>query len=102
MGSLRHLSSSENLKYARLWGSGKFDGQQVDREYVLKDEDIQKINRKVRIGVGDRDYMVSIEETVNVYRLLQHGELQIFPNTQHPLERVSVSDLAYSISNFFR
>jgi len=68
----------------------------------MYDEDIQKINKKVRIGMGDQDYMVSIEESVGVYRLLQYGELQIFPDTQHPLERVSFSNLAYSILNFFK
>ena len=74
----------------------------LGQKTVLKDEDIQNINRKVRIGMGDQDYMVSIEESVGVYRLLQHGELQIFPDTQHPLERVSFSNLAYSIMNFFK
>ncbi len=74
----------------------------LGQKNVLKDEDIQKINKKVRIGMGDQDYMVSIEESVSVYRLLQHGELQIFPSTPHPLERVSLSDLAYSIMNFFK
>jgi pimeloyl-ACP methyl ester carboxylesterase len=74
----------------------------LGQENVLKDEDIQKINKKVRIGMGDQDYMVSIEESVSVYRLLQYGELQIFPDTQHPLERVSFSNLAYSILNFFK
>jgi pimeloyl-ACP methyl ester carboxylesterase len=74
----------------------------IGKKNELNDEDIQKINKKVRIGVGDRDYMVSIEESVNVYRLLQYGELQIFPDTQHPLERVSFPNLAYSILNFFK
>jgi pimeloyl-ACP methyl ester carboxylesterase len=74
----------------------------IGQKNTLNDEDIQKINKKVRIGMGDQDYMVSIEESVGVYRLLQYGELQIFPNTQHPLERVSFSDLAYSILNFFK
>jgi len=74
----------------------------IGKKNELNDEDIQKINKKVRIGVGDRDYMASIEESVNVYRLLQHGELQIFPDTQHPLERVSFPNLAYSILNFFK
>ena len=72
------------------------------KESALQNEDIKKINKKVRIGVGDRDYLVSIEESVNVYRLLQHGELQIFPDTSHPLERVSMPSLANSIVNFFR
>jgi pimeloyl-ACP methyl ester carboxylesterase len=74
----------------------------LGKKSVLNDEEIQKINKKVRIGMGDQDYMVSIEESVNVYRLLQHGELQIFPDTQHPLERVSFPNLAHSIMNFFK
>lgn len=29
-----------NLKFARVWGSAKFDGQRVEKSYVLKDKDI--------------------------------------------------------------
>ncbi|MDH4220773.1 MAG: TGS domain-containing protein [Candidatus Aminicenantes bacterium] len=29
-----------NLKFARVWGSAKFDGQRVEKNYVLKDRDI--------------------------------------------------------------
>ena len=28
------------LKYARIWGSERFDGQMVNREHVLADEDV--------------------------------------------------------------
>jgi ribosome-interacting GTPase 1 len=29
-----------NLKFVRIWGSAKFDGQRVEKNYVLKDRDI--------------------------------------------------------------
>ncbi|OGW37643.1 MAG: hypothetical protein A2Y97_08825 [Nitrospirae bacterium RBG_13_39_12] len=29
-----------NLKFARIWGSAKFDGQRVEKNYILKDKDI--------------------------------------------------------------
>lgn len=29
-----------NLKYARIWGSVKFDGQRVEKNHILKDKDI--------------------------------------------------------------
>jgi ribosome-interacting GTPase 1 len=29
-----------NLKYARIWGSAKFDGQRVEKSHILKDKDI--------------------------------------------------------------
>ncbi len=35
-----HKDFIPNLKYARIWGSAKFDGQRVEKNYVLKDRDI--------------------------------------------------------------
>jgi ribosome-interacting GTPase 1 len=35
-----HKDFTFNLKYARIWGSAKFDGQRVEKNYVLKDKDI--------------------------------------------------------------
>lgn len=69
---------------------------------VMSDDDIRKITAKVRIGVGDRDRMASIEESVRVYRLLQKGELQIFPGTPHPLEKISTEQLGNALFDFFK
>lgn len=35
-----HKDFSAKLKYARVWGSGKFEGQRVHREYLVQDGDI--------------------------------------------------------------
>lgn len=35
-----HKDFAEKLKYARLWGSSKFDGQRVEKTYILEDRDI--------------------------------------------------------------
>ena len=35
-----HKDWRQRLKYAVLWGSGKFEGQRIGREYVLTDGDI--------------------------------------------------------------
>jgi ribosome-interacting GTPase 1 len=35
-----HKDFVNELKYARIWGKGKYDGQSVSREEVLEDEDI--------------------------------------------------------------
>lgn len=41
----RHLHKDfSNLKYARVWGSGKFLGQRVSKDYELKNKDIVEIN----------------------------------------------------------
>jgi ribosome-interacting GTPase 1 len=33
-----------NLKFARIWGSAKFEGQRVEKSHVLKDRDIVELN----------------------------------------------------------
>jgi ribosome-interacting GTPase 1 len=35
-----HKDFFHGLKFARVWGSAKFDGQRVEKNYVLKDRDI--------------------------------------------------------------
>jgi ribosome-interacting GTPase 1 len=39
-----HQEFAEKLKYVRIWGSGKFDGQQVPSEHILEDKDIIEIH----------------------------------------------------------
>ena len=39
-----HKDFHNKLKYALVWGSGKFDGQKVKREHVLEDGDIIELH----------------------------------------------------------
>ena len=39
-----HRDFVERLKYVRIWGSGRFDGQQVPADHVLEDGDIVEIH----------------------------------------------------------
>jgi hypothetical protein len=39
-----HGEFAERLKYVRIWGSGRFDGQQVPADYRLADGDIVEIH----------------------------------------------------------
>ncbi len=41
-----HKDFSENLKFAKVWGSAKFAGQQVSGDYVLKDGDVVELHLK--------------------------------------------------------
>jgi pimeloyl-ACP methyl ester carboxylesterase len=66
----------------------------------LKAEDYATINLPVLLMLGDRDKMVSLEETLTVYRKLPAAQLSILPNTPHPIEQVSVSRLAFEIQTF--
>ncbi len=39
-----HKDFKSKLKYAMVWGSGKFDGQRVSQEHVLQDNDIIELH----------------------------------------------------------
>jgi len=39
-----HKEVADRLKFARIWGHAKFDGQQVDRHHVLADKDVVELH----------------------------------------------------------
>lgn len=41
---LVHKEFAENLRYARIWGSERFDGQKVQRDYVVHDKDVIELH----------------------------------------------------------
>jgi ribosome-interacting GTPase 1 len=46
MAELIHKDFIHNLKYACIWGSAKFDGQRVQKDYVLHDRDVVEFHVK--------------------------------------------------------
>jgi ribosome-interacting GTPase 1 len=40
-----HHDFLAQLKYARLWREGRFDGQMVNRDHVLEDKDVVELHR---------------------------------------------------------
>jgi ribosome-interacting GTPase 1 len=39
-----HRDFAARLKYARIWGEEKYQGQKVNRDYILKDGDIIELH----------------------------------------------------------
>jgi len=39
-----HREIASSLKYARIWGSGRFEGQQVGRDYQVRDGDVVELH----------------------------------------------------------
>ncbi|MBS1911284.1 MAG: alpha/beta fold hydrolase [Bacteroidetes bacterium] len=67
----------------------------------LTGDDLRQVGTEVMVGVGDRDQMVTIEETLAAYRALPAARLIVLPGTPHPLERVSPQRLGREIVGFF-
>ena len=64
-------------------------------------EDTGVIENEVLIGIGDRDKMVTLEESITVYRALKNGRLLVMHDTHHPIDQVDAVRLAAEIKRFF-
>lgn len=67
----------------------------------LQSEDYASIAQPVMISIGDKDAMVTLEETVDVYRQLPDAHLFVLPYTQHPVEKVDMERLKNELLLFF-
>ncbi|WP_109696997.1 alpha/beta fold hydrolase [Chitinophaga deserti] len=67
---------------------------------LLTPETVADINIPVRLMVGDRDHMVSIEETLGIFRSLPNGSMVVLPETKHPIEKVNKAVLIWEIRSF--
>jgi ribosome-interacting GTPase 1 len=44
MARVVHQDFARNLKFTRIWSKNKYDGQRVNRDCVLEDEDIIELH----------------------------------------------------------
>lgn len=67
---------------------------------LLTHEQLGELKNEVLVGIGDRDKMVTLEETIAAYRALPDAKLLILPGTPHPIEQVDVNRAADEIKRF--
>ncbi|HLP29328.1 MAG TPA: alpha/beta fold hydrolase [Candidatus Didemnitutus sp.] len=67
---------------------------------VLTHERVGSLKTPVRYGIGDRDEMVTLAETVDFYKATPDAELAVVPGTRHPMERVNPTLLSHHILSF--
>jgi len=66
----------------------------------VKESDFEHINIPVLLSVGDKDIMVTLEETIAVQRKIKDSQLLVLPRTIHPIDRVDAVELAHQIKRF--
>lgn len=62
---------------------------------------LAEIKQTIQISVGDKDNMVTLEETIAAYRQIKNAQLLVLPQTQHPFEKVHAEWIAGEIRNYF-
>jgi pimeloyl-ACP methyl ester carboxylesterase len=66
----------------------------------LKREDLAMLDFPCLVMLGDRDKMVTLEETLDVYKRLPDGQLAVLPATPHPIEGVGAETLLFMLRRF--
>jgi pimeloyl-ACP methyl ester carboxylesterase len=72
----------------------------MGKDNPLRSEAYKNIPHRSLIMLGDRDKMVTLAETIEVYQLLPNAALSVLPNTPHPIEAVSTARLSFEIRSF--
>lgn len=71
--------------------------REINEKQFLAPEQLKKINTPVTLGLGDKDNMVSLQETLEVYQTLPNSKLFILPGTKHALASANVGLLSLLI-----
>ena len=72
----------------------------LGKNNALQLTDYPSVNIPVLLLLGDRDKMITLEETINVYKQLPSAEMAMLPGTPHPIEQVDGSLLKFLINKF--
>ncbi|WP_452602581.1 alpha/beta fold hydrolase [Pontimicrobium sp. MEBiC06410] len=67
---------------------------------ILTEKVLQSIPHKILITIGDKDKMVSLEESQKSATLLPNGTLQIIENFPHQIEKIDIKNLTKIITGF--
>lgn len=69
---------------------------------LLDHEAMTSLEIPVLTMIGDRDRMVSIDETFAAYRQLPKGSLAVLPQTGHPIEMMPLETLGSCLNRWLR
>ncbi len=98
---VENLKSIHKQDWKNLVKSIAFLMSDLGLNQYLKPEYVLEINHLIRIALGDRDAMVTLDETANIYKALPNAQFQVYPNTPHPFEKSDIKKLAADLKGFF-
>lgn len=67
---------------------------------LITEENVKSIGIPVQMGVGDKDTMVSIQETVTICKNITNANFCVLPDTPHPIEKIDTELLIPLIKRF--
>lgn len=68
----------------------------------LNAENLKNIQTKILLGLGDKDQMVTLDETLSVYKALPNANMYMLPATKHPVENLNIPVFISLIRDFLK
>lgn len=68
---------------------------------LLNDGVFSKIHTKVLLLIGEKDNMVSLQETQSTHEQLSNSSMAVLADTAHPIEQINAAYLAEKLLPFF-
>lgn len=75
---------------------------ELGKNPLISADSVKKIDIPVQMGVGDKDNMVSIRETLDICGSIKNSNFYVLPNTSHPVEKIDIEILLPLLRVFFR
>ncbi len=72
----------------------------MGKDNPLKLTDYEHIEIPSLIMLGDRDKMITMQETVDVYNIMPNAQMAMLPKTPHPIEQVNLKALLFHLKQF--
>jgi pimeloyl-ACP methyl ester carboxylesterase len=82
-----HLQESHGEKWPNVLSQTHGLLHQLGNKPLLNSENLKEIKANCLITVGDRDAIVSIEESISTYRTIPNARMAVYPGTGHPFEK---------------
>ena len=73
---------------------------QLGQQNTLQLTDYKNILADCLLLLGDKDKMVTVDETIAVQKALPNADFKLLPGTPHPIEQVDTTMLASVITDF--
>ncbi|MFD0962693.1 alpha/beta fold hydrolase [Pseudofulvibacter geojedonensis] len=74
----------------------------LSRGKKFNSEDFKSINHNVLLTVGDKDTMVTQEETLQVSGWLPNSEFKLLKGVEHPIEKLDIEMMEKLIDGYFQ
>ncbi len=73
----------------------------LTKQHFLTDSDYEHFMMPILLGIGDRDFTSTIEETIEIFRKIKNAQMLVLPNTLHPFEKITPEIISSEIKRFF-